>query len=405
MVNIARPTIGLYQAIMSTPRHLKTNHYLNSGLFDDLKSFNQLESLIQNLPTNQDKGDALEVFAEAYLAVQKQFQVQNIWSFENVPLSIKQELHLPNQDMGIDGVYKDIQKNLCAYQVKFRSDRSSLNWANELSQFMGLSDYAYQKVLFTNSDSLPKLMRDRKDFISIRGNDLDRLEIRDFESIRTWMQYHQQTAIDDVIKGLESEGRVTAVMPCGTGKTLVALWIAEKLQGQKVLVLVPSLALLRQTLHEWMKETQWDKVSILSVCSDPTVQKQNDDWMLEQCDLDFPVTTESHVVNQFLQQETDATKIVFSTYQSSPVVASGMGGTDSFDFAIFDEAHKTAGRQGTKFSFALTNDNLAIHKRLFMTATPRHYNVDKKNKEGEHKLVYSMDIPCLLYTSPSPRDS
>ena len=141
---------------MSTPRHLKTNHYLNSGLFDDLKSFNQLESRIEQLPTNQDKGDAFEVFAEAYLAVQKQFQVQNIWSFVNIPLSIKQELHLPNQDMGIDGVYQDIQKNLCAYQVKFRSDRSSLNWANELSQFMGLSDFAYQKVLFTNSDSLPK---------------------------------------------------------------------------------------------------------------------------------------------------------------------------------------------------------------------------------------------------------
>ena len=69
-------------------------------------------------------------------------------------------------------------------------------------------------------------------------------------------------------------------------------------------------------MHEWMKETRLDKVSILSVCSDPTVQKHNDDWMVEQCDLDFPVTTDSHVVNQFLQQETDATKIVFSTYQS-----------------------------------------------------------------------------------------
>ena len=28
-----------------------------------------------------------------------------------------------------------------------------------------------------------------------------------------------------------------------------------------------------------------------------------------------------------------------------------------------------------------------------MTATPRHYNVSKKNKEGEHQLVYSMDVP------------
>jgi predicted helicase len=44
-------------------------------------------------------------------------------------------------------------------------------------------------------------------------------------------------------------------MPCGTGKTLVALWAAEQLGSKKVLVLVPSLALISQTLHAWLKET------------------------------------------------------------------------------------------------------------------------------------------------------
>ncbi|HIA67607.1 TPA: hypothetical protein EYN98_16425, partial [Candidatus Poribacteria bacterium] len=117
---------------MSYLKHSKTKYFLNSGLFDDLTSFNQLESLIQNLPTNQDKGDAFEVFAEAYLAVQKQYQVQNIWSFDNIPLSIKQQLHV-SEEWGIDGVYQDIQQNLCAYQVKFRSNRDALTWRGELS--------------------------------------------------------------------------------------------------------------------------------------------------------------------------------------------------------------------------------------------------------------------------------
>jgi len=50
-----------------------------------------------------------------------------------------------------------------------------------------------------------------------------------------------------------------------------------------------------------------------------------------------------------------------------------------FDFAIFDEAHKTAtGRKETKFSFALDDDKLPIKKRLFMTATPRQHQVQKK---------------------------
>jgi predicted helicase len=167
---------------------------------------------------------------------------------------------------------------------------------------------------------------------------------------------HQQEAIDKILEGLKSDDRVTSVMPCGTGKTLVALWVAERLKGQKILVLVPSLMLLSQTLHEWMKQTRLEKEkkSYIAVCSDPKVKKASnyDEWVLDQSDLDFPVTTDNQVVADFLQQEIDATKIVFSTYQSSPVVAEGMSETDKFDLAVFDEAHKTAGRQGTKFSFA-----------------------------------------------------
>src|SRR2546425_1023981 len=65
----------------------------------------------------------------------------------------------------------------------------------------------------------------------------------------------------------------------------------------------------------------------------------------------------------------------------------------AFDLAIFDEAHKTAGREGLKFSFALKDENLLIKKRLFLTATPRHYDVRRRDKEGDAKLVYSMDVP------------
>ena len=63
----------------------------------------------------------------------------------------------------------------------------------------------------------------------------------------------------------------------------------------------------------------------------------------------------------------------------------------SFDLAIFDEAHKTASRQGANYAFALQDKNLSIKKRLFLTATPRHYNVNKKDKEGDQRLVFSMD--------------
>ena len=86
-------------------------------------------------------------------------------------------------------------------------------------------------------------------------------------------------------------------------------------------------------------------------------------------------------------------KLVFSTYQSAHVVAAGMKRGDAFDLAIFDEAHKTAGREGVHFSFALNDKHLPIKKRLFLTATPRHYDVRKRDKEGDARLVYSMDAP------------
>ena len=44
-------------------------------------------------------------------------------------------------------------------------------------------------------------------------------------------------------------------MACGTGKTLAALFIDEKLAAERTLVLVPSLSLLAQTLREWTANT------------------------------------------------------------------------------------------------------------------------------------------------------
>jgi hypothetical protein len=67
-----------------------------------------------------------------------------------------------------------------------------------------------------------------------------------------------------------------------------------------------------------------------------------------------------------------------------------MKGHKPFDFAIFDEAHKTTGSQAGLFAFGLSDKNLAIKKRLFLTATPRHYDIKHRNREGDFRLV-SMD--------------
>jgi len=390
---------------LQNPQHAKARYFFGKGLFSNLQSFNELEKRIAALPLAKDRGDAFEVFAEAYLATQPIVQAQSLWPFNAVPLHVKQQLLLDTgADMGVDGVFQTRSGQFNAYQVKFRAGRPSLTWA-ELSTFMGITDYVGERVLFTNCDDLPGLMNERSGFFCIRGTDLDRLEPADLEAIKAWLAGapvpkkkkeplpHQAKAISEILDAFAKHDRATTVMACGSGKTLLALWIAERMAVKNILVLVPALALLRQTLHQWLSQTGWDSIAYLCVCSDPTVEKNSDELIVRQSELDFPVTTESQTVKSFLVNPYDGVRVVFSTYHSARVVAEGMDKSTPFELGLFDEAHKTAGREGAGFAFALRDDNLPIQKRLFLTATPRHYDVRQRDKEGDSRLVYSMDVP------------
>src|SRR6266550_1521467 len=389
---------------MMSPTHPKTRSYFQRGLFDGLTSFRELEGRISGLATKGGRGDAFEVFAEAYLATVAIEKAKHVWPGASVPHSLRKRLALTIGDKGVDGIFETQLGEHHAYQAKFRTGRPSLTW-DELSTFIGLADRVEQRVLFTNCDRFADVVRQRTGFYAITGNDLDKLEPQDFTIIRAWLAGarierqpknrlpHQAQAIDNLLPALREHDRATALMACGTGKTLVALWVAQRMGVQNILVLVPSLALLRQTLHEWAHETSWQSFAHLCVCSDPTVKPDSDELVVRPTDLDFPVTTDSAQVRAFLAASYDGVKLVFSTYQSAHVVAAGMNKGDAFDLAIFDEAHKTAGREGVHFGFSLKDGNLPIKKRLFLTATPRHYDVRKRDKEGDARLVYSMDAP------------
>ena len=71
-----RPSLGNHSGMdrqhISVARHRSAPHFSASGLFSALTSFAELEQRISDrLPTPQERGDAFEVFAEAYLATQK----------------------------------------------------------------------------------------------------------------------------------------------------------------------------------------------------------------------------------------------------------------------------------------------------------------------------------------------
>ena len=202
---------------------------------------------------------------------------------------------------------------------------------------------------------------------------------------------HQKRAIADVVEGFESHERGQLIMACGTGKTLTALWIAEALQAERTLVLVPSLSLLRQTLVEWSAQT-CGPFAFKAVCSDESVKPSDDEMVSSVMDIGESVTTNHEEIAFFLRRK--GRRVVFATYQSSPAIAAAQAFSTvpSFDLAVCDEAHRTAGAGDGAFSTVLDAVKIRARRRLFMTATPRYFTDAVKKEAGEVGLqVTSMD--------------
>lgn len=202
---------------------------------------------------------------------------------------------------------------------------------------------------------------------------------------------HQTEAIRDVVKGFTASDRGQLVMACGTGKTLAALFIADKLESKRTMVLVPSLSLLKQTLNEWRANSTAECAS-MPVCADDTVG--NDDAAVSHTsDLNVPAGTDPEKIAAFLRRKSGPL-VVFSTYQSSPQIAEAyrLGRVPGFDFIIADEAHRGAGPVSSEFATVLDPEAIKGTRRLFMTATPRYFagRAIKAAQDADYEVA-SMD--------------
>jgi len=372
-----------------------------------MKSFRDFEIRTEKLANTVELGDAFEILVEAYLYLDQVMDAKDVWVVGSIPPGIRKALNLPNDSKGIDGVYEDAAGNYIPYQVKYRTDMDTLPYG-EISAFLGITEKSLQdRVIFTNARKLSADVANRTGIRSVRADKFHDLTEADFNRIHAWLTDkrvepfkrwdplpHQKEAIEKITAGLRQADRTTAVMACGTGKTLVALWAAEAQEPKTVLVLVPSLALLSQTLPDWCKQNSWgERFRYLCVCSDASVDrpaKDLDAYTLQQTDLEFSVTTDPKVVKGFLAGKKAGVNVIFSTYQSAEVVADGLNG-QTVDLGIFDEAHKTTGPTDGIFAFGLNDKNIRIKKRLFLTATPRHYNLNKRDKDGDFQTVSMSD--------------
>ena len=220
---------------------------------------------------------------------------------------------------------------------------------------------------------------------------------------------HQVRARSAVMAGFEEHDRGTMVMACGTGKTFTALTIArefvEKEGGTaRILFAVPSLALLKQTLDDWAAEAD-GAFTAWAVCSDTKVSSsaRNDTAEESAVDLPIPATTDGQCLADSLNANnaTEGLQVVFATYQSIDVIhrAQEIAGDQwrDFDLIICDEAHRTTGATLTgedesAFTKIHSDEFIRRAKTLYMTATPRIFAENAKNRASEKDAILtSMD--------------
>lgn len=369
-----------------------------------------------------DKGDRFERLMQAYLRTEPQYAdlYDEVWLWMEYPRRDGRK------DTGIDVVARTRGTgDYTAIQCKFYSETTQVT-KGMLDSFLSASGKYYEgepeftdRIVISTSDNWGK---NAEEAVENQNPHVSRLRVQDLdESSIDWSQFslaapgelvkkqrkepypHQKTAITKVIDGFKEADRGKLIMACGTGKTYTSLQIVEQQvpKGGTVLFLVPSIALLSQTLKEWTMEASVPLRSF-AVCSDVSVGKRKDDEDTAVVDLAYPATTNTvKLIEKFSapMSDPDAITVIFSTYQSIEVVAAAQKvGIPQFDLIVCDEAHRTtgvtlAGEDSKTSPFVRVHDQSFIQgkKRLYMTATPRIYS-DAAISKAEEAGAAAIDM-------------
>lgn len=384
-----------------------------------------LDSIIQTINESSDKGTLFEKLCLYFLRNDptQQSRFSQVWLWREWPLNNGEP------DTGIDIVARlRDSESYCAVQCKFREYDSSITKA-EIDSFLALSskEIFSARIIFSLTDNfnsnarnaiknqnpqvkiftLKTLQESSIDWSTFEFSDLYKVSYKAKEHRK-----YQDDAINAVLNGLANHDRGKLIMACGTGKTYTSLKIAEKFAGKGgvVLVLVPSISLMNQTVIAWNNDHDKNIPLIqFAVCSDSTVGKNGyPEEDLSPADLAFPATTTVKDIMSAWHKQThisESMTVIFSTYQSLQKVKELQDNNfPAFDLAICDEAHRTAGVSNSSnnddANFQLIHDDsyITARKRLYMTATPKVFGDTPERKAAirkkaqEHNAVlYSMD--------------
>ena len=358
--------------------------------------------------TEKEKGDRFEDLTQVFLQLSPLYrsQLKSVWRLEEVPPAVRQKLKLPATDKGIDLVAETHKGEFWAIQCKYRQNTDQQLTHTDISTFTSLTFQACKGFAFalvcSTTERVTSLYRDEERIGFCALDTWQELDTEFFDQLRAKLtnkpavlkpcspRPHQENAIRDGLehfaKGKAARGKL--IMPCGTGKSLTAWFLAQALGSKRIVIAVPSLSLVKQTLKVWSRESAANDIDVdwICVCSDETAGKADqDDVVVQRQDIAVPCYTSTDKIADWLRTKHKGLTVVFTTYQSGDVLATAARKAKfTFDLGIMDEAHKTVGDSDKQFSILLHDHNIEIGQRIFMTATERRY-------KGSSDKVLSMD--------------
>ena len=377
---------------------------INNHFFKSISSWDDFVSTLLPL-SKKEKGDAFELLTKYFFLLHPVYSFyDNVWMLSEVPQKELEYLGLPSHDLGIDLIAKT-GNEYHAIQCKYHSDKNKSVTFKEVSTFTTLVEgnskisqgYICSSALSTtknfdkvNKGSLIKLLADTwggldEEFFK---NLNQKLNGKKTKLTPYTPREHQKKALVDATQHFitNKQARGKLIFPCGAGKSLTGYWIIRELNPKSTIIAVPSLSLVKQTLEVYLREmaANGTKVKWLCICSDEGIGR-NDDVAFFTDNLGVPCQTDPTYIENWLKDNKDENKVIFTTYQSGRIIAELSKKLKmTFDVGIFDEAHKTVGADTKLFSHLLFEKNINISKRVFMTATERFY-------AGSRDDIISMD--------------
>lgn len=375
--------------------------------------------------SEREKGNYFERVVKAYLMGEPFYADlygDRVWLWEEWRKeAAKRGLGNIGADAGIDLVAETSTGELHAVQAKFYAADASLKLDDFATFFTASSKAQFSRRLIfltatKSSTHLRTAVQDQNppvNFITLHDLENSQIDWSKYQSAASTQKLkekkklrdHQVSAVANVAAGLAKADRGKLIMACGTGKTFTSLKIAEGLAGPggHVLFLVPSLALLSQSLTEWTQESEIP-IHAFAVCSDSDVGKKRksleDDFQMLAHELQYPATTDGRRLASEVTKRHDAAhlSVVFSTYHSIEAIHEAQAhGLADFDLIVCDEAHRTTGatfESQDESTFVKVHDAAFIRarKRIYMTATPRIFgDLAKATAEKDNVALCSMD--------------